>query len=60
MIRNNNVLITTPVSNREAPKIISVEFTDWLIPSMDFFCFEGSGTSYLSYSSSSVDLAGSF
>ena len=61
MICNHYVLITNSGSNRELPTIISVKFTDWLIPNMEFFCFEvGGGISPLSYSVSSVALAGSF
>ena len=61
MVRNHYVLITTSGSNREAPIIISVDFTDWLIPNIEFFCFVGGGgISSLSYSFSSVALAGYF
>ena len=41
MICNHYVLITNSESNGESPTIISVEFTDWLIPNMEIFCFEG-------------------
>ena len=41
MICNHYVLITTSGSNQKYPTIISVEFTDGLIPDMEFFCFEG-------------------
>ena len=40
MICNHYVFIYTTGSNREYPTIISVEFTDGLIPNMEFFCFE--------------------
>ena len=40
MIYNHYVLITTSGLNRESPTIISVEFTDGLIPDVEFFCFE--------------------
>ena len=60
MVYNHNLLIATSGSNRESPKIVSVEFTDWLISNMELFCFKGSGISSLSYYFSSVDLAGAF
>ena len=60
MIRNHCILITTSVFNREALTIISVYFTDWLIPNMEFFVSRGGLISSLSSSFSIVDLAGFF
>ena len=41
MISNHYVLNATSGSNKELPTTISVDITDWLIPNMELFCFDG-------------------
>ena len=41
MICNHYVLISTSGYNWESPTIISVEFSDGVIPDMELFCLDG-------------------
>ena len=58
MICNHYILITSSRYNRESPTIISVEFIDWLIQDVEFFCFEGGRGIFPFMFFSSVALAG--